>query len=297
MAERGEQFFGLILGLNFHTLRQMHHKQSGSLQKSLQSGGKRNPFWICGPCVIEDRDVMRSVAERLKKISETHGIPVVFKASFDKANRTSHSSFRGRGLDEGLKELQWVKREFGMPILTDIHETHQAAPVAEVADILQIPAFLCRQTDLLRAAAETGRLVNVKKGQFLAPGNVKSIVAKLKEFGVAGFWITERGVSFGYQRLIVDFAGFHEMEANGAPLILDITHAVQLPGAGDGVSGGVREAIPSLARAGAAVGVLGFFAETHPEPKRALSDAANAWPLDELENLMVLSKKIAGASQ
>lgn len=190
----------------------------------------------------------------------------------------------------------WVKREFGLPILTDIHDPSQAAPVAEVADILQIPAFLCRQTDLIAAAAATGRLINLKKGQFIAPSNVRELVQKLQHFGATGYWITERGVSFGYQRLVVDFAGFPEMERYGAPMILDITHSVQLPGAADGKTGGIREAIPYLARAGAAVGVRGFFAETHPTPEKALSDAANAWPLDQLESLMLKVRDVARVS-
>jgi 2-dehydro-3-deoxyphosphooctonate aldolase (KDO 8-P synthase) len=265
-------------------------------KSKLEKGGKRNPFWLVGPCVIESRDVLKRVAEQVRVISEKHDIPVVFKASFDKANRTSHKSFRGLGLEEGLKELAWVKKEFSLPIVTDIHETHQAAPVAEVADILQIPAFLCRQTDLLEAASKTGKCVNVKKGQFLSPSNVKQIVSKLEEFGAEGFWVTERGVSFGYQRLVVDFAGFSEMEKSGASLILDITHAVQLPGGAGDVTSGMREAIPYIARAGAAVGVSGFFAETHPEPSKALSDAANAWPLNQLESLMVGCKKISAMS-
>jgi 2-dehydro-3-deoxyphosphooctonate aldolase (KDO 8-P synthase) len=277
-------------------MRTEHYAGALELKRKLEAGGKTSPFWLVGPCVIESRDVLARIAETVKTISEKHGIPVVFKASFDKANRTSVGSFRGLGLDEGLKELQWVKQQYGLPVITDIHETSQAAPVAEVADILQIPAFLCRQTDLLEAAAVTGRLVNVKKGQFLAPANVAQIVDKMKTFEASGFWITERGVSFGYQRLIVDFAGFVEMEKAGAPLILDITHAVQLPGAGNGVSGGVREAIPYLARAGAAVGVNGFFAETHPDPSVAKSDAANAWPLDQLEALITTVKRIATAS-
>lgn len=267
------------------------------LKKILESGGKSNPFWFVGPCVIENRDVLRTIAEQVKKISEAHQIPVVFKASFDKANRTSHKSFRGLGLEEGLKELAWVKKEFGLPIVTDIHESHQAKPVAEVADILQIPAFLCRQTDLLEATSRTGKYVNVKKGQFLSPSNVKQIVNKLREFGAKGFWITERGVSFGYQRLVVDFSGFPEMEKTQASIILDITHSVQLPGGLGESTAGLREAIPSLARAGAAVGVAGFFAETHPDPSLAKSDASNAWPLAHLENLMVGCRAIARASQ
>jgi 2-dehydro-3-deoxyphosphooctonate aldolase (KDO 8-P synthase) len=196
-----------------------------------------------------------------------------------------------------LKALEWVKKEFALPILTDIHESFQAATVAEVADVLQIPAFLCRQTDLLQAACDTGRLVNVKKGQFIAPSNVSQILAKLKNFNATGYWITERGVTFGYQRLVVDFAAFPELESLGAPLVLDITHSVQLPGAeSGGVTGGIRDAIPYLARAGAAVGVNGFFAETHPRPEMSLSDAANAWPLSKLEALMLTAKRIAQAA-
>lgn len=259
----------------------------------LQKGGKTNPFWICGPCVIEDRELLAVIADRLKSISFKHEIPVVFKASFDKANRTSHKSFRGQGIQEGLRILEWVKKTFELPILTDIHEASQALPVSEVVDILQIPAFLCRQTDLLLAAAKTEKPINVKKGQFLSPSNVQQIVSKLNDFGCEEFWITERGVSFGYQRLVVDFAAFPEMERSGADLILDITHAVQLPGAQGEATGGIREAIPYLARAGAAVGVSGFFAETHPNPEKALSDGPNAWPLDQLENLFLNVKRIA----
>lgn len=267
------------------------------LKQRLEKGGKANPFWFVGPCVIESRDTLKMIAERVKSVSEKHQIPVVFKASFDKANRTSHKSYRGIGLEEGLKELAWVKKEFNLPIVTDIHEAHQAKPVAEVADVLQIPAFLCRQTDLLEAAARTGRCVNVKKGQFLSPANVKQIVNKLKEFGAQDFWITERGVSFGYQRLVVDFAGFPEMEKAQASMILDITHSVQLPGGLGESTAGLREAIPSLARAGAAVGVSGFFAETHPEPSKALSDATNAWPMAHLEALMVGCQNISKAAR
>jgi 2-dehydro-3-deoxyphosphooctonate aldolase (KDO 8-P synthase) len=269
------------------------HEGSKALQARLEAGGKSNPFWICGPCVIESPELVRRIADRLAGIAEKHRIAVVFKASFDKANRTSHVSFRGKGVEEGLETLAMVKREFGLPILTDIHETAQAAAVAEVADVLQIPAFLCRQTDLIEAACRTGRLVNVKKGQFLSPSNVCQLVGKLRHFGAAGFWITERGVSFGYQRLVVDFAAFPEMEASGAGMILDITHAVQLPGAEGGASGGIRDAIPYLARAGAAVGMTGFFAETHPEPAKALSDGPNAWPLGELEALLLKVRAIA----
>ncbi len=266
------------------------------LKSLLTSCGKRNPFWFCGPCVIEDRVTLGKVAECLRSISKRHDIPVVFKASFDKANRTSYESFRGQGLKKGLEELAWVKKQFDLPILTDIHEPSQASLVSEVADILQIPAFLCRQTDLLAAASFTGRLINVKKGQFLSPSNVKQLVEKLLHFDAKGFWITERGVCFGYQRLVVDFAAFPEMESLGAPLVMDITHAVQLPGGQGSSSGAISEAIPYLARASAAVGVQGFFAETHPNPKNALSDGPNAWPLDRLEDLMVMVKKISAVA-
>lgn len=271
-------------------------EQSKALKARLEAGGKKNPFWFLGPCVVEERDTLRRIAETVKHISERNGVNVVFKASFDKANRTSHKSFRSRGMEEGLKELQWVKKEFDLPIVTDIHETNQASAAAEVADILQIPAFLCRQTDLIEAACKTGRLVNVKKGQFLSPSNVKQIVEKLEHFKANGYWLTERGTTFGYGRLVVDFAGFPEMEKSGAGLIMDITHAVQLPGAAEGVSGGIREAIPYLARAAAAVGVNGFFAETHPVPEKALSDGLNAWPLAKLEDLVLQVKRIAEIS-
>lgn len=263
------------------------------LKSQLQKGGKANPFWIVGPCVIEDRDLLLEVAEKLKEISVKYQIPVVFKASFDKANRTSHQSFRGPGIEEGLKLLQWVKAQFELPVLTDIHESWQAKVAAEVVDILQIPAFLCRQTDLIEAACQTGKAINLKKGQFLSPSNISQMVGKLESFGAKQFWITERGVSFGYQRLVVDFAAFPQMEKSGADLILDITHSVQLPGGEGKTTGGIREAVPYLARAGAAVGVSGFFAETHPDPSRAKSDGPNAWPLDQLESLMAKTNRIS----
>ncbi len=252
-----------------------------------------NPFWITGPCVIENRETLAKIAETVKKISEKHSISIVFKASFDKANRTSFESFRGPGVYEGLKELAWVRDTFELPIVTDVHETSQVKAVAEVVDILQIPAFLCRQTDLIEACCKTGKLVNLKKGQFVAPSNVGQLVSKLKNFGAKHHWITERGVTFGYQRLVVDFAGFPEMISKGANLILDVTHSVQLPGGEGNRTGGIREAIPFLTRAGAAVGVAGFFAETHPDPSQAKSDGPNAWPLADLENLIVKAKQIA----
>jgi len=271
-------------------------KNSNDLKEILEKDGKANPFWIIGPCVIESDDLLKHVAEKIKTISEKWKIPVVFKASFDKANRTSHQSFRGPGLESGLKSLQWVKKEFNLPILTDIHEKDQVSAVAEIVDVIQIPAFLCRQTDLIEAACKTGKPLNLKKGQFIGPSNVAQIVEKLKSFGSSPFWITERGVSFGYQRLVVDFAAFPEMEKSGAHLVLDITHSVQLPGGEGKSTGGIREAVPYLARAGAAAGVYGFFAETHPDPSQAKSDGPNAWPLNQLEDLMARTQEIARTS-
>jgi 2-dehydro-3-deoxyphosphooctonate aldolase (KDO 8-P synthase) len=271
----------------------MYTPQSIALKVRLNSGGKKRPFWIVGPCVIESPELVKRIADKLVSISQKLGVSFVFKASFDKANRTSHSSFRGGGIDEGLKTLLMVKTEFGLPVITDVHESAQCSKVAEVADILQIPAFLCRQTDLLEAASRTGRLINVKKGQFLAPSNVVNLVEKLNHFNAAGYWVTERGVSFGYQRLVVDFAAWPEMEAARSDLILDITHSVQLPGGAGNSTGGIRQAIPYLARAGAAVGVAGFFAETHPDPAKALSDGPNAWPLASLEALIEQATRIA----
>lgn len=270
--------------------------KSARLHERLMAGGTAKPFWLCGPCVIEDRDVLATVAGELKRLSEKFRVPVVFKASFDKANRSSHDSFRGVGFEEGLRTLEWVRQEFELPLVTDVHESTQVSAVAEVVDVLQIPAFLCRQTDLLSACAASGRLVNVKKGQFLAPSQVGSLVEKMRHFDSAGFWITERGVTFGYGRLVVDFTAWPELESAGAPLILDITHAVQLPGGEGKVTGGIREAIPYLARAGAAAGVRGFFAETHPDPSKALSDGPNAWPLAKLESLWQSVYAVAGAA-
>ncbi len=267
--------------------------QAQTLKKNLEASGSRNPFWFCGPCVVESRDTVLAIAEKIRSISDRLQVPMVFKASFDKANRTSLKSFRGVGFEEALRLLSLVKQEFDLPLVTDVHETGQVDAVAEVVDIIQIPAFLCRQTDLIAKVCQSNRLVNVKKGQFLAPSNVKEIVEKLEHFEAAGFWITERGTSFGYQRLVVDYAGFPEMLSTGAHLVMDITHAVQLPGAAGGVAGGIRDAIPTLARAAAANGVHGFFAETHPDPAKALSDGANAWPLDRLETLVRQVKRIA----
>ncbi len=241
---------------------------------------------IAGPCVIENKDICFQVAEVLKQLQEENpDIRFVFKSSFDKANRSSHESFRGRGIEYGLKVLEEVKKEFGLPVLTDIHESHQAQPVAEIVDIIQIPAFLCRQTDLLLAAAKTGKEINVKKGQFLAPWDTKNIVEKLKFGGAKKFYLTERGVSFGYNNLVVDFRSFPIMRQY-APVIFDATHSVQLPGGQGKASGGQREFVYPLAKAAVSVGVDGLFFETHPDPDKALSDGPNQVPLKEFPDII-----------
>jgi len=248
-------------------------------------GGDSGLFLICGPCVIESRDVLMEIAEALKVWSDKEGVPMVFKASYDKANRTSLSSFRGPGREEGLMMLQEVKSQFGFPVCTDIHQPSDAAPVSEVADILQIPAFLCRQTDLLLAAAATRCVVNVKKGQFLAPSDMKPVVEKLAGSGNKNLMLTERGSSFGYHNLVVDMRGLVEMRDFGYPVIFDATHSVQRPGGGDGYTAGDGALAPYLARAAAAVGVDGFFIETHVRPEEAQSDRENLIPLSLLPRL------------
>ena len=245
---------------------------------------------IAGPCVIESRDLAFEVAERVKAITDRLGIRYVFKASFDKANRSSGRSFRGPGVEQGLAVLAAVKQQLGLPVLTDIHESQQAAPVAEVVDVLQIPAFLCRQTDLLLAAAEavrgTAKTINVKKGQFLAPWDMAQVVSKLREAEVENLWLTERGNSFGYNTLVVDYRGLPQLQALGCPVIFDATHSVQQPGGQGSSSGGQREFVAPLARAAVAVGVDGLFLEVHPDPDKALSDGPNMVPLHRLEVLL-----------
>ncbi|MBM5814333.1 MAG: 3-deoxy-8-phosphooctulonate synthase [Cyanobacteria bacterium M_DeepCast_100m_m1_067] len=249
---------------------------------------------IAGPCVIESRDLVLQVAEQVKAITDRLGIRYVFKASFDKANRSSGKSFRGPGPEEGLAILQEVGQTFGLPVLTDIHESHQAAAAAQAVDVLQIPAFLCRQTDLLEAAAQavdgTAKVVNVKKGQFLAPWDMAQVVNKLTECGLdpasGRLWLTERGSSFGYNTLVVDYRGIPQMQALGCPVIFDATHAVQQPGGQGTTSGGQREFVAPLARAAVAVGVDGLFLEVHPNPDKALSDGPNMVPLHRLEALL-----------
>ncbi len=241
---------------------------------------------IAGPCVIESETLCLQVAREVQVLCERVGIPYIFKASFDKANRTSLRSFRGPGIEEGLRVLATVKQEVGVPVTTDIHEPWQAERAAEVVDLLQIPAFLCRQTDLLVAAARTGKPVNVKKGQFMAPWDMRHVVEKLHDSGATGVMLTERGVSFGYNTLIVDFTSLPQMRALGVPVVFDATHSVQLPGGAGSRSGGRREFIPHLVRAAVAVGVDALFMEVHPEPDKGLSDPATMFPLSELEGLL-----------
>jgi 2-dehydro-3-deoxyphosphooctonate aldolase (KDO 8-P synthase) len=242
--------------------------------------------FILGPCVIESEGHALEMAVALAEIAKRVGVPVVFKASFDKANRTSINSFRGPGIEEGLRVLRLVRERTALPVLTDIHEASQAAPAAEIADILQIPAFLSRQTDLIVAAAKTGRVINIKKGQFLAPKDMKHAIAKVTDSGNHRVIVTERGVSFGYNNLVVDPRSFPMLRALGYPVVFDVTHSLQLPGAGDGVTAGLAEYIEPMAQAGVAAGVDGVFMEVHEEPSRAKSDAANALRLDRLERLL-----------
>ena len=273
-------------------------------------------FLIAGPCAIESRDIVMQTAETLQQVCERLGIVLYFKSSYDKANRTSMSE-RGVGMEKGLEILQEVKSTFGLPILTDVHESWQCAPVAEVADVLQIPAFLSRQTDLLVAAAKTGKVVNVKKGQFMAPWDMRGAIAKIeatwregeKAKGEehpktprafsgtplgreAGIWLTERGSSFGYGNLIVDMTSLVKMREYGYPVVFDATHSVQQPSSQAGVTGGNREMVPHLIRAAAAVGIDGLFLEVHPQPEKAISDAANQVRLSDVENILRQAQKI-----
>jgi 2-dehydro-3-deoxyphosphooctonate aldolase (KDO 8-P synthase) len=249
-------------------------------------GGGGPLLLIAGPCVIESETHASMLAEALADITARLGVPFIFKASYDKANRTSLNSFRGPGLDAGLKVLGAIKKKVGVPILTDIHEASHAAPAAEVADVLQIPAFLSRQTDLIVAAAKTGRAINLKKGQFLAPGDMKHAIEKVTASGNSKVFVTERGVSFGYNNLVVDMRAFPMLRALGWPVVYDATHSLQLPGGGDGVTAGQPEYIEPLVKAAVAAGVDGIFVEVHDHPARAKSDAQNALPLDRVEPLL-----------
>ncbi|OEK05235.1 3-deoxy-8-phosphooctulonate synthase [Roseivirga misakiensis] len=251
--------------------------------------GNGNMVLFSGPCAVESYDVCAKVAETLKETCQRLNIQYVFKASFDKANRTSVNSFRGVGLDEGLSVLDKIKREFDLPIVTDIHEPNQANPVSDVAQALQIPAYLCRQTDLLVAAGETGKTVKIKRGQFMAPEDMQYAVNKVKSTGNNKVCLTERGVSFGYHNLVVDMRALPTMR-QFAPVVFDVTHSVQQPGGAGGSSGGQKEFAPYLARAAGAAGVDGFFIETHPDPSKALSDGPNMVPLHKMNEFLVMSK-------
>lgn len=252
---------------------------------------------IAGPCVMESEEMVLSIAGQMKDITDRLGIPYTFKASFDKANRTSLSSFRGPGIEEGLRILQKVKDTYGLPVCTDIHEAWQASPAAEVADILQIPAFLCRQTDLLVAAARTGKCVNIKKAQFLAAWDMKNCVEKVRQSGNGNVMLCERGTSFGYNTLVVDMTGLRVMKDMGVPVIFDATHSVQKPGGNGTSSGGNREYVEYLAKAAMAVGVDGLFLEVHPDPENAKSDGPNMVPLDRVEELLRKLQKVWEAVQ
>ncbi|MBM3820143.1 MAG: 3-deoxy-8-phosphooctulonate synthase [Acidimicrobiia bacterium] len=252
---------------------------------------------IAGPCVIESRQHAVDVASAIRDIARRCGVPAIFKASYDKANRTSRTSFRGPGLDAGLDVLAEARARTGLPVLTDIHEPAHAAAAAAVVDVLQIPAFLSRQTDLLVAAARTGKPVNVKKGQFLAPGDMKHVIEKITAEGNQSVIVTERGVSFGYNNLVVDVRAFPMLRELGCPVVFDVTHSLQLPGAGDGVTAGLAQYIEPLAAAGVAAGVDAVFLEVHEEPSRARSDAANALRLDRLEALIMKLKRIDTAAR
>ena len=252
---------------------------------------------IAGPCVIETEEMVLSIAAEMKKITEELGIPYTFKASFDKANRTSVDSFRGPGLEKGLKVLQKVKDLYGLPICTDIHEPWQAEPVSEVADILQIPAFLCRQTDLLVAAAKTGKCINIKKAQFLAPWDMKNCLDKVRRSGNENVMLCERGSCFGYNTLIVDMTGLRVMKEFGVPVIFDATHSVQKPGGNGTSTGGERRYVEYMAKAAIAVGADGLFMETHPDPDSAKSDGANMIPLGEIRELLLRLKRVYEAVQ
>ena len=249
-------------------------------------------FLIAGPCAIESEQLALSTAETLRGIADRLGILLIYKSSFDKANRSSGSSFRGVGLEEGLRILEKVRAETGLPVLTDVHDAHQVKPVAEVVDVLQTPAFLARQTDLIEAVATSGKPANIKKGQFMAPGDMVNVIDKCKaaavhaDMNMPTMMVAERGASFGYHNLVVDMRGLAIMRDAGAPVVFDATHSVQLPGGNGTTSGGQREFVPVLARAAVAVGVSGVFMETHPNPAEAKSDGPNAWPLDQLEELL-----------
>ena len=252
-------------------------------------------FLIAGTCVIESEQSALEVATALKKLTEELGVPFIYKSSFDKANRSSHNSFRGPGISEGLRILQKVKDEIGVPVLTDVHEDTPLDEVASVVDVLQTPAFLCRQTNFIQAVAKTGKPVNIKKGQFLAPHDMANVAAKAKATGNEQIMVCERGVSFGYNTLVSDMRGLAVMRETGCPVVFDATHSVQQPGGKGDKSGGERQHVPVLARAAVASGISGLFMETHPDPENALSDGPNSWPLDKMKDLLSVLKDIDSA--
>lgn len=249
-------------------------------------------FLIAGPCVIESRQLAMDTAGQLKEITERLNIPFIYKSSFDKANRSSHRSFRGLGFEQGLAILAEVKKTIGVPVLTDVHENTAFNEVAAVVDVLQTPAFLCRQTDFISKVAACGLPVNIKKGQFLAPGDMQHVVAKARETGNTQIMVCERGASFGYNNLVTDMRALAIMRETNCPVVFDATHSVQLPGGQGNASGGQREFIPVLARAALAVGISGLFMETHPNPEQALSDGPNSWPLGKMERLLQVLKEL-----
>ncbi|MDH5392134.1 MAG: 3-deoxy-8-phosphooctulonate synthase [Gammaproteobacteria bacterium] len=255
--------------------------------------GLDQPFFlIAGPCVIESEKMAMETSAELKRIADKLAIPFIYKSSFDKANRSSMDSFRGLGIEEGLRILQKVKDEIGVPVLTDVHEDTPMDEVADVVDVLQTPAFLCRQTNFILKVAATGKPVNIKKGQFLAPWDMKNVVDKALTTGNKNIMVCDRGVSFGYNNLVSDMRSMAVMRDTGCPVVFDATHSVQLPGGQGSVSGGQREHVPVLARAAVAAGLSGVFMESHPDPANALSDGPNAWPLDKMESLLSMMKRI-----
>jgi len=258
-------------------------------------GPDRPFFLIAGPCVIESEALVMEVAGRMREITRELGIPYVFKASYDKANRSSKGSFRGPGLEQGLRILAEVRRQLGVPVLTDVHEDTPLAEVAAVVDVLQTPAFLCRQTNFIVGAASQGKPVNIKKGQFLSPWEMRNVVEKARSTGNGQILVCERGFSFGYNNLVADMRSLAVMRETGCPVVFDATHSVQLPGAQGGASGGQREFVPVLARAAVGAGVSGVFMETHPDPSQALSDGPNAWPLGRMRALLAVMKEIDAA--
>jgi 2-dehydro-3-deoxyphosphooctonate aldolase (KDO 8-P synthase) len=263
----------------------------------LEVGLDRPLFLIAGPCVIESEALVQEVAGRLKEITTALGMPLIFKASFDKANRSSGKSFRGHGLQAGLKALQSVQRAFALPVLTDVHEDTPIGEVAAVVDVLQTPAFLCRQTNFIISVAAAGRPVNIKKGQFLSPWEMQNVVDKARSTGNAQIMVCERGYTFGYNNLVSDMRSLSVMRSTGCPVVFDATHSVQLPGGQGSSSGGQREFVPVLARAAVAAGIAGLFMETHPRPREALSDGPNAWPLDRMASLLQTVSELDAVSK